>query len=125
VYFYLDGSCLIHMVDQTLSMFIRMKGCAQQTDSYEHQNMVVFGQICALFKNLKYLNFCSTSNYEQLTVDVIHCRSMNFHQIYQSCTWWLIVWLIVCTYLIVISINFKYYLLRFVTLNMIHIHKIE
>lgn len=48
-----------------------MKIGALRTDCFgvRNINIFVFCQICVKFNNLKYLNFSSSSDYEQLTFD--------------------------------------------------------
>ncbi|CAF1318005.1 unnamed protein product [Rotaria sordida] len=66
-----DGSYLVNQFqNQISSIFIKLKPHKQQIDKLRYttqdNNIFIFIRICILFNNLRYLNFSSYSNYEQL-----------------------------------------------------------
>jgi hypothetical protein len=58
--------------NQISSFFINMKEGALKRGPFGiiNRNVLIFIEICNRFKNLRYLNFSSSSNYEQLTFTI-------------------------------------------------------
>ncbi len=68
LFVHLDESYLIrYLAHQISALFINVKGGVYRRDLFGYENIFIFRRICMIFKNLQYLNYSSSSDYEQLT----------------------------------------------------------